>query len=398
MNYGYATSGYPAPTAYAGANFAGSWTVPTTGPDFSQINAPIDPLNLFVSNLPIEINEEQLRAMFEPFGQVVSTKIMVDPTSQTSRGIGFVKFTTPAAATTAIENMNEATVSGKKLGVKHATLTARSANVGVNSSGTPNANLYIRGIPQTMTQTELQTLFSAYGTIEQSRILTDPATGQSKGQAFVRFATVEAASYAIQALNGYTFEGQLPVGILVKYADTVSDKAQRASTTPAAGRGGRADFTSAGRGRGARFTPYGQGHPVATPYASPYGMPDGYAAYPGQPGYPVPYGAIPFAAPTPAAAAKAGGAGGHIGALGPNGEANLFVYHLPSSADEAMLQSLFSTYGTVLSTRVMRDPATRMCKGFGFVRMANLEAANAAIQGLNGYQIENKRLLVNFKT
>jgi len=333
-----------------------SYGVPTTGPDFSQTNTPMDPTNLFIQGLPIEIDENQLRAMFEPFGQVVSTKIMVDPATQTSRGFGFVKFTSPASATTAIESMHEATVSGKKLGVKHAALTSRSANVGTGASGgSPNANLYIRGIPLGLSNEDLQALFAQYGGIEQSRILLDTTTGLSKGQAFVRYHAVESANLAIQALNGMTFDDGIGSTLLVKYADTDADKAR--------GRGGK-DSSGVGRGRGGRFMPYSGG--------------------PGQlMGIPVQGQSFPEA--------------GKTGAIGPNGEANLFVYHLPTSADDTMLQTLFANYGPIVSVRVMRDPATGLCKGFGFVKMVNVESANSAIAALNGYQIENKRLSVSFK-
>lgn len=327
-----------------------SYGVPTTGPDFTQANTPLDPSNLFIQGLPLDIDEHQLRAMFEPFGTVVSTKIMMDPVHQSSRGFGFVKFTNPTSASTAIESMHEATVSGKKLSVRHAALTSRSANVGQNSIGTPNPNLYIRGLPPSITNEELQQLFAQYGTIEQSRILMDSATGLSKGQAFVRYDSVEAATYSIQALNGYTFDGQIPVGILVKYADTDADKAARA------GRGG-----PMGASRGGRFQPYPRS-----------GFQGGYGDQSGAPR-------------------------DKVGAIGPNGEANLFVYHLPPDADDSFLTQLFGNYGTIISTRVMRDPATGLCKGFGFVKLANVESANAAIAALDGYQVGNKRLSVSFK-
>lgn len=51
---------------------------------------------------------------------------------------------------------------------------------------------------------------------------------------------------------------------------------------------------------------------------------------------------------------------------GPPG-ANLFVFHLPNEHKDSDLMDLFSSYGNVISARVMTDPKTGKSKGFGFV-------------------------------
>ncbi|KAL0184984.1 hypothetical protein M9458_020680, partial [Cirrhinus mrigala] len=47
-----------------------------------------DPTNLYISNLPLTMDEQELEAMLKPFGQVVSTRILRD-TNGASRGVGF---------------------------------------------------------------------------------------------------------------------------------------------------------------------------------------------------------------------------------------------------------------------------------------------------------------------
>jgi hypothetical protein len=76
---------------------------------------------------------------------------------------------------------------------------------------------------------------------------------------------------------------------------------------------------------------------------------------------------------------------------------NLFIYHLPPSADEQLLMKLFSQFGTILSTKVIRDQGTGQCKGYGFVQMANFNCAVAAMQALQGLKIENRHLSISFK-
>ena len=55
-------------------------------------------------------------------------------------------------------------------------------------------------------------------------------------------------------------------------------------------------------------------------------------------------------------------------------------------------------YGMVTGVKIMRDMATGASKGFGFVNFATLDQANAAMQALNNYAWEGKRLRISFKT
>lgn len=52
-----------------------------------------DPTNLYISNLPLSVDEKELEKMLQPFGQVVSTRILRDY-SGNSRGVGFARCVT----------------------------------------------------------------------------------------------------------------------------------------------------------------------------------------------------------------------------------------------------------------------------------------------------------------
>ncbi|KAK6039127.1 hypothetical protein COOONC_23368 [Cooperia oncophora] len=90
---------------------------------------------------------------------------------------------------------------------------ARPSNENIKGS-----NLYVSGIPKSMTLTELEAIFRPFGQIITSRILSDNVTGLSKGVGFVRFDKKEEAELAIQTLNG-----TIPAGcvdqITVKFAN-----------------------------------------------------------------------------------------------------------------------------------------------------------------------------------
>ena len=78
-------------------------------------------------------------------------------------------------------------------------------------------------------------------------------------------------------------------------------------------------------------------------------------------------------------------------------ERNLYIYHLPANADDSLLYRIFSPYGAIESVKVIADPQTGLCKGYGFVKMVNYVDAWNAVQMLNGVLIGDSQLQVSFK-
>lgn len=72
----------------------------------------------------------------------------------------------------------------------------------------------------------------------------------------------------------------------------------------------------------------------------------------------------------------------------------LFVARLPQSATAETLRSLFETLGEVKESKVIFDRDTGNSKGYAFVEMESAEAAQTAIEKLNGYHLDGKDILV----
>jgi RNA recognition motif-containing protein len=72
----------------------------------------------------------------------------------------------------------------------------------------------------------------------------------------------------------------------------------------------------------------------------------------------------------------------------------LFVGNLPFTADEASVRALFAQHGTVESIALINDRDTGQPRGFGFIEMANADAAKA-MQNLNGRDFQGRALKVN---
>lgn len=72
----------------------------------------------------------------------------------------------------------------------------------------------------------------------------------------------------------------------------------------------------------------------------------------------------------------------------------LFVGGLSFSSSSQRLQETFARFGLVESASIVTDRNTGRSRGFGFVEMATAEEANAAVAGLDGTELDGRRLKV----
>jgi RNA recognition motif-containing protein len=73
----------------------------------------------------------------------------------------------------------------------------------------------------------------------------------------------------------------------------------------------------------------------------------------------------------------------------------LYIGNLTYEVTDADLDRLCGEFGTVRSAQVIMDRDTGRSKGFGFVEMSNDQEAQAAIAGLNGREVNGRKLNVN---
>jgi len=77
-------------------------------------------MNIYVGSLSFDISDEELRAAFEAFGQVVSATVIKDKYSGESRGFGFVEMSSKEEAQAAIDGLNGKELKGRTLNVGEA--------------------------------------------------------------------------------------------------------------------------------------------------------------------------------------------------------------------------------------------------------------------------------------
>jgi RNA recognition motif-containing protein len=77
-------------------------------------------MNLYVGNLSFGTTDDQLREMFEQYGNVVSAKVITDKYSGQSRGFGFVEMSSTSESEAAISGLNGKSLGGREIGVSEA--------------------------------------------------------------------------------------------------------------------------------------------------------------------------------------------------------------------------------------------------------------------------------------
>lgn len=74
---------------------------------------------------------------------------------------------------------------------------------------------------------------------------------------------------------------------------------------------------------------------------------------------------------------------------------NIYVGNLSYKAQEDDLKREFEQFGEVTSVRIIKDRETGRSKGFAFVEMPEKDAADSAIEALNGKEIDGRAVKVN---
>jgi RNA recognition motif-containing protein len=74
---------------------------------------------------------------------------------------------------------------------------------------------------------------------------------------------------------------------------------------------------------------------------------------------------------------------------------NIYVGNCSYDLTDDQLRELFATYGEVEQVSIIRDRETGRSRGFAFVEMPDSAAARAAIEGVNGTELDGRALKVN---
>nr|XP_045363536.1 RNA-binding motif, single-stranded-interacting protein 1 isoform X3 [Camelus bactrianus] len=170
--------------------------------------------NLYIRGLPPNTTDQDLVKLCQPYGKIVSTKAILDKTTNKCKGYGFVDFDSPAAAQKAVSAL-------KANGVQ--------AQMAKQQEQDPT-NLYISNLPLSMDEQELENMLKPFGQVISTRILRD-SSGTSRGVGFARMESTEKCEAVIGHFNGKFIK--TPPGVsapteplLCKFADGGQKKRQ----------------------------------------------------------------------------------------------------------------------------------------------------------------------------
>uniref|UniRef100_A0A8C5H7D1 CUGBP Elav-like family member 4 n=1 Tax=Gouania willdenowi TaxID=441366 RepID=A0A8C5H7D1_GOUWI len=431
-----------------------------------------DAIKLFIGQIPRNLEEKDLKPLFEEFGKIYELTVLKDRFTGMHKGCAFLTYCARESALKAQSALHEQkTLPGmnRPIQVKPADSEGRGED----------RKLFVGMLGKQQSEDDVRRLFETFGQIEECTVLRGP-DGASKGCAFVKFSSHAEAQAAINSLHGGQTMPGASSSLVVKFADTDKERTlrrmhqmagqlgifspmtiqfgaygayshavslssqmmQQQAALMAATQGSylnpMAAIAAAQMQQMAAFnvnglvaTPMTPSSGTSTPpgisatavpsIATPIGV-NGFSALPPQSNgqhtsepiytngiHPYPdvknftHGSPSATAAYPAAYAPISQAFPQQPTIitqqqreGPEG-CNLFIYHLPQEFGDAELMQMFLPFGNVISAKVFVDRATNQSKCFGFVSFDNPSSAQAAIQAMNGFQIGMKRLKVQLK-
>ncbi|KAL3980686.1 solute carrier family 25, member 39/40 [Sarotherodon galilaeus] len=419
-----------------------------------------DAIKLFVGQIPRNLEEKDLKPIFEQFGKIYELTVIKDKYTGMHKGCAFLTYCARESALKAQSALHEQkTLPGmnRPIQVKPADSEGRGED----------RKLFVGMLGKQQSDEDVRRLFEPFGSIDECTVLRGP-DGTSKGCAFVKFQGHAEAQAAINSLHGSRTMPGASSSLVVKFADTEKERGLRRMQQVASQLGIFSPMTlnfpaynaytqalvqqqalvaqsaylspvatvaavqmqqmAALNANGIIATPItpitpssGTNTPptiAATPVPAlppPIGV-NGYSSVPApsngqqtetlytngvhpyQAAYPAAYGLVgqPFPQQPTLVAQQHQQPQQQQQREGPEG-CNIFIYHLPQEFSDSEMLQMFLPFGNVISAKVFVDRATNQSKCFGFVSFDNPASAQAAIQAMNGFQIGMKRLKVQLK-
>uniref|UniRef100_A0A8C5ATK7 RRM domain-containing protein n=1 Tax=Gadus morhua TaxID=8049 RepID=A0A8C5ATK7_GADMO len=317
-------------------------------PADSEKNNAVEDRKLFIGMISKKCNENDIRLMFSPYGQIEECRILRGPDGL-SRGCAFVTFTARQMALSAIKTMHQS-----------QTMEGCSSPIVVKFADTQKDKEQKRMAQQLQQQMQQLNAASMWGNL----------TGlNSLGPQYLAVTGSSPTSS-----NNSSVNPMASLGALQSLAAGAGAGLNMSSLAGMAALNGSLGSGNLSNGSGNTMEALSQAYSGIQQYAA--------AALPSL------YNQSLLSQQSVSAAGSQ--------KEGPEG-ANLFIYHLPQEFGDQDLLQMFMPFGNVISAKVFIDKQTNLSKCFGFVSYDNPVSSQAAIQSMNGFQIGMKRLKVQLK-
>lgn len=291
--------------------------------------------NICIKGLKKTTTARQVFEICMEMGSVLSVKVPTMPDG-TNSGFAFVQFETEEIAQEAMNNYfsggDAVEIDGSKVTAEKYVRKDQRAAAKANSW----TNLLVKNVPADWTEDDLKALFSKHGEITSAVVVKTSPDGSRPSMGYVNFATNAEAEAALKAMDG----------------QEVTAKAQPARA---------------------------EGEAAADAPAAPAPLKLAVMRH------------MKKSERLREARSKWMAAKGISN--DPSKGSNLYVKNLPETMDDEGLRNTFKPFGTITSAKVMRDGATNVSRGFGFVSFASREEAEAARSELHKKPMSDGRPL-----
>ncbi|XP_075319381.1 CUGBP Elav-like family member 1 isoform X11 [Odontesthes bonariensis] len=338
-------------------------------PADSEKNNAVEDRKLFIGMISKKCNENDIRLMFSPYGQIEECRILRGPDGL-SRGCAFVTFTARQMAQSAIKSMHQS-----------QTMEGCSSPIVVKFADTQKDKEQKRLAQQLQQQMQQLSAASIWGNLTGFNSLGPQylalylqllQQSASTGNALSNLHQVSGSPPT--STSNSSMNPIAPLGALQTLAASGGAGINMGSLTGMAALNGSLASGGLSNGSGNTMEALSQAYSGIQQYAA--------AALPNL------YNQSLLSQQNVSAAGSQ--------KEGPEG-ANLFIYHLPQEFGDQDLLQMFLPFGNVISAKVFIDKQTNLSKCFGFVSYDNPVSSQAAIQSMNGFQIGMKRLKVQLK-